>query len=169
MNFIGNGNHCKGSSYNQMVLRGSSIFLMTLAVLSCTNNNRSKEKVQEAILNRLQTRSGLDLKSLDVHTTDVSFDKNMAFATVSFHPKDNVSVASAMTMRYTLEFRDGKWAVVKVADAHGASGAHGATDSLPPGHPSGNGPGQRPEGAPTLPPTGTPQATGPGRLTDDPG
>jgi hypothetical protein len=103
--------------------------------------------VQEAILNRLQTRSGLDLKSLDVHTTDVSFDKNMAFATVSFHPKDNVSVASGMTMRYTLEFRDGKWAVVKVGDAHGASGAHGATDSLPPGHPS-LGESSRPDASP---------------------
>jgi hypothetical protein len=100
---------------------------------------RSKDKIQAAIVNRLQTRSGLDMKSLDVTTTAVSFDKNMAYATVAFHPKGDASVNSGMVMKYTLEQRDGKWVVIKVGDSSGHSlaghaGAQG--DQLPPGHPS---------------------------------
>jgi hypothetical protein len=105
---------------------------------------RSKDKIQAAIVNRLQTRSGLDMKSLDVTTTAVSFDKNMAYATVAFHPKGDSSVNSGMVMKYTLEQRDGKWVVIKVGDSsgHSLAGQAGAghagaeSDKLPPGHPS---------------------------------
>lgn len=99
---------------------------------------KSKQKVQEAILNRLQSRSGLDLNALDVTTTAVSFDKNMAYATVAFHPKGDTRVNSSMVMKYTLEQRDGKWVVVNVSDSQGhgmpGSKASGSTE-LPPGHP----------------------------------
>lgn len=86
-------------------------------------------------MQRLQAHSGLDLNSLDVNTTSVSFDKNLAYATVAFHPKGDSNVNSGMSVKYTLEARDGKWTVVKVGDAsgHGAMGDSGAT--LPPGHP----------------------------------
>ncbi len=67
------------------------LFILLLAAMvllpGCGKNIRSKEKVEEAIVNRLRTRSGLDLKSLDITTTSVSFNKNMAYATVAFHPK----------------------------------------------------------------------------------
>lgn len=122
-----------------MVLR-PSVALLAMAVLlvGCGNSLRNKEKVQQAIMNRLQTRSGLDLNSLDVTTTSVSFDKNMAYAIVAFHPKGDPSVNSGMTMKYTLEARDGKWVVTNVADSqgHGMMGhpAAGAVQ-LPPGHP----------------------------------
>jgi len=95
-------------------------------------------------MERLQAHSGLDLKTLDVTTTSVSFDKNMAYATVAFHPKSDPTVNGGMTMKYTLEERSGKWVVVNVGDtqghgmqAHGmASGDKGgAADQLPPGHP----------------------------------
>ena len=106
---------------------------------SCRNNLQDKSKVQEAILARLQRSSGLDLKDLDVNTTDISFDKNLAYATVAFHPKEDSSVSSGMTMKYTLENRDGKWVVIKVGDSQGR-GAAGSRKSapgstLPPGHP----------------------------------
>ena len=99
---------------------------------------RKPEKVQEAIINRLQTRTGLDLKSLDVSTTSVTFDKNRAYATVAFHPKNDASVNSGMVMKYTLEARDGNWVVVNVGDSQSHSmarqtGMQGQT--LPPGHP----------------------------------
>lgn len=119
---------------------------------------RSKDKVQAAIVSRLETRSGLDMKSLDVTTTDVSFDKNMAYATVAFHPKGDPAVNSGMVMKYTLEQRDGKWQVVKVGDSSGHSLAgHGASggSELPPGHPS---VGQMPDQPEALPP-GHPQST----------
>lgn len=121
------------------MLRLSAALLATAVLLtSCGNSIRNKDKVQQAILNRLQTRSGLDLNSLDVTTTAVSFDKNMAYATVAFHPKSDPNVNSGMVMKYTLEARDGKWVVVNVGDSqgHGMSGHAAASgDQLPPGHP----------------------------------
>jgi hypothetical protein len=109
-----------------------------LLLAACGQNIKSKEKVQEAILNRLKTKSGLDLETLDVTTTAVSFDKNMAYATVSFHPKGDSRVNSGMAMTYTLENRGGKWAVVKVGDSHGGGlpgQAPNGAGELPPGHP----------------------------------
>lgn len=107
-------------------------------LLACGPGIRSKEKVQEAILNRLQTKTGLDLNSLDVTTTAVTFDRNMAYATVSIHPKADPSLQS-MIMKYTLEDRDGKWVVTNVADSqgHGMAGHSSASSdqNLPPGHP----------------------------------
>jgi hypothetical protein len=110
-----------------------------LLVTGCGSGIRTKQKVQEAILERLQTRSGLDLNSLDVTTTSVSFDKNLAFATVAFHPKGDSNVNSGMVMRYTLEDRDNKWVIVKVGDSQGHAGMRGmgsGADQLPPGHPA---------------------------------
>jgi hypothetical protein len=121
-----------------MVFRAAAAVVMCLVFLAaCRNQARSKEKVEQAILDRLQTRAGLDLKTLDVTTTSVSFDKNMAYATVSFHPKDDPSLASGMVMKYTLQDNDGKWTVVNVGDAqgHSATQGHAGSDTLPPGHP----------------------------------
>ena len=106
---------------------------------------KSKEKVQAAIMDRIQSKTGLDLKGLDVTTTSVSFEKNMAYATVAFHPKGDTSVSHGMEMKYTLEQHDGQWQVVNVADPHGNTAkATAGTDGppsgmggqLPPGHPS---------------------------------
>lgn len=93
-------------------------------------------------MNRLESHSGLDLKQLDVTTTSVSFEKNKAYATVAFHPKNDPAVNSGMTMRYTLEEQSGKWVVVNVGDSLGQGMAgHGSGisgGSLPPGHPQVN-------------------------------
>ncbi|MGH9584135.1 MAG: hypothetical protein ACRD4O_14500 [Bryobacteraceae bacterium] len=99
---------------------------------------RSKEKVQQAILGRLATHSGIDLNALDVTTTSVSFDKNMAYATVAFHPKGDTNLASNMLMKYTLEARNGRWVVVNAehSPGNGMAGQAGtAGEQLPPGHP----------------------------------
>ena len=109
-----------------------------LALAACSNNMKSRDKVQQAILSRLQEHSGLDLKNLDVNTTAVTFDKNMAYATVFFHPKGDTKLDGGMTMKYTLTSKDGKWVVVNVADSqgHGINGRpHGGSTDLPPGHP----------------------------------
>ena len=132
-----------------MVLRQPAAFLLAALVLAgCGDHLKTKEKVQDAIVQRLETSSGLDMKSLDVNTTSVTFDKNMAYATVAFHPKSDPNVSSGMVMKYTLEDRGGKWVVVNVADSqgHGMAG-HGAANGteLPPGHP---------------PVTGTPKSSG---------
>jgi hypothetical protein len=106
--------------------------------------------VRAAILHRLETSSGLDLKSLDVTTTSVTFNRNLAYATVAFHPKNDPTIGNGMTMKYTLENRDGKWAVVGVADSHGhglAGHAAAAAQELPPGHPSVDGSVANPHGS----------------------
>jgi hypothetical protein len=116
----------------------AALLVAMVLVAACGPNIKSKEKVQQAILTRLETNSGLDLKKLDVTTTGVSFDKNMAYATVAFHQKGDSSLGSGMVMTYTLENRGGKWAVVKVGDSHGRSMTGKAPDGageLPPGHP----------------------------------
>jgi len=109
-----------------------------LALAACSNDMKSRDKVQQAILSRLQEHSGLDLKNLDVNTTAVTFDKNMAYATVFFHPKGDAKLDGGMTMKYTLTSKDGKWVVVNVADSqgHGINGRpRGGSADLPPGHP----------------------------------
>lgn len=124
-----------------MMSRCLAALLLSFSVLAaCGNSMRSKDKVQQAILERLAAHSGLDLNALDVTTTSVSFRNNMAYATVAFHPKSDTSVNSGMLMNYTLEARNGKWVVLSVADSqgHGLAGhpsASSGTDQLPPGHP----------------------------------
>lgn len=122
-----------------MVLRFLTTLLLVILVLcGCADRLKTKDQVQEAIMHRLRTSTGLDINSLDVTTTSVTFDKNKAFATVAFHPKDDPALNSGMTMRYTLEERNGKWVVVNVGDSqgHGLPGSAAAgADNLPPGHP----------------------------------
>ncbi len=123
-------------------------FLLALFLLaSCGNGIKSKEKVQAAILEHVQNKAGLDVSSLDVTTTSVSFDKNMAYATVAFHPKGDTAVNHGMTMKYTLEDRNGKWVVVgrNSPQGGGVMGQPSGGKQLPPGHPPLDGAG--PDGA----------------------
>ena len=124
-----------------MVSRLSPFCLSCLLfVVACGNDLKTKDKVQAAILDRLQAHSCLDLKSMDVATTNVSFENNLAYATVSFHPKDDPNLKGGMSMKYTLQARDGKWVVTKVGDSAGHSMSNpmqnGSGENLPPGHPS---------------------------------
>jgi hypothetical protein len=122
----------------QAVLRLQRTLPFVVVLLAgCGTNIRNKEKVQEAILERLRTRSGLDLQALEMTTTSVSFNKNLAFATVAFHPKGDSNVNSGMVMNYTLEARDGKWVVVNAggSQGHAMRGGGAEAEQLPPGHP----------------------------------
>jgi hypothetical protein len=127
-----------------MVFRLSCTVLFACVFLTaCRDELKTKEKVQEAVVERLKAHSGLELKDLDVTTTDVQFDKNKATASVAFHPKGDMSVNSGMTMKYNLEERDGKWVVTGVNNSGGSPlTTHppvmpGAGDgTLPSGHPA---------------------------------
>jgi hypothetical protein len=117
-----------------------ALLLACAFLTACRDDLKTKEKVQEAIVERLRAHSGLDLKDLDVTTTGVNFEKDKATATVAFHPKGDASINSGMTMKYALEERDGKWVVTGVNNSgNGALSAHPPMtpgDQLPPGHPS---------------------------------
>src|SRR5579875_2609262 len=149
--YIVSASCCKASSYNRIVrCPPAALLLAAVFLAACGNHIKTKEKVQEAIMNRLQTKSGLDLASLDVNTTSVTFDKDMAYATVSFHPKGDTSINSGMVMKYTLQAHNGKWTVVNVGDSqgHGLMG-HPSTSGtpLPPGHPPVSGAMTPPQGS----------------------
>jgi hypothetical protein len=133
-----------------MVFRLSCTICAAFVLLvACRDELKTKEKVQQAVIERLESHSGLDLKALDVTTTDVNFDRNKATATVAFHPKGDASVNSGMTMKYNLEERDGKWVVTGVNNAQGSPlGAHPPVDQPPVGQP---GDGQLPAGHPSIP------------------
>jgi hypothetical protein len=119
------------------VLRVSALVFIAMLILSgCRDRLHSKEMVQQAIVKRLQSHTGLDLNSLDVTTTAVSFDKNMAYATVAFHPKADPGVNSGLVMKYTLQEKGGQWEVVNVGDSRGGPlNGHTGMGQLPPGHP----------------------------------
>lgn len=140
-----------------MVFRLTLTLLATVVFLSaCSDRLQTKEKVQEAVVERLQTHSGLDMKALDVTTTDVAFEKNTATATVAFHPKGDTSVNGGMTMKYSLEERDGKWVVTGVNNSSGSS----LHPPVQPGTIGGAGAGQLPAGHPSIPSSAAPGATG---------
>lgn len=135
-----------------MVFRLTCALLAALVFLTaCRDQLKTKEKVNEAVLERLKAHSGLDLKALDVTTTDVNFEKNTAIATVSFRPKGDASLNGGMTMKYNLEARDGKWVVTGVNNSNGtAIGSHPSV--TPPGHAMGApGTAQLPAGHPSIP------------------
>ena len=120
----------------------------------CGSTIDSKEKVQEAILERLKTHAGLDMDSLSMTTTSVRFDNDKAYATVAFHQKGDTDVHGGMVMTYTLQKRDGKWNVIGVGDSsghglqgHGAASASGG-EQLPPGHPKIDSSDQMPQSVP---------------------
>jgi hypothetical protein len=121
---------------------------IVLVLAACGNSLKTQEKVQAAIMDRLQNHSGLDLKSMDVTTTNVSFGNNVAYATVSFHPKGDPTVNGGMSMKYTLEARDGKWVVTKVGDSAG----HSMSNVMPDGHPAGGDGSNLPAGHPSINP-----------------
>jgi hypothetical protein len=112
-----------------MVFRQWLLILAVFVLAGCRDNLKTKEKVQEAIFDRLKAHSGLDLNSLDVTTTDLSFENNKAYATVAFHVKGDPAVNGGMSMKYTLEERDGKWVVTGINSTHGRSmgATHGDT------------------------------------------
>jgi hypothetical protein len=120
----------------------AAIAAAILLLTGCGSNINNKEKVQDAILERLKTHAGLDMDSLSMTTTAVRFESNKAYATVAFHQKGDTDVHGGMVMTYTLENRGGKWNVVNVGDSSGHNSLHGGGQApaaggvqLPPGHP----------------------------------
>lgn len=119
-----------------------------LLVAGCSRGNQTPEAVRQGILDYLATRSDLDLASMQVEVTSVSFRQNEADATVAFRPKGS-GPGSGMQMRYTLERRGSGWLVkgkgqaptgslphgMEPSQAPANSAAAGPASDLPPGHP----------------------------------
>ena len=130
---------------------GRLILIAMLGMLSaCNKAPQTKEAVKQGVVEHLGKGAGLDLASMEVEVTAVSFAANQAKATVNFRPKS--SPEQGMQMNYTLETKGNKWVVLKKAGSnaspHGdATVAPAPTGDMPPGHPPVN-----PSATPAEPP-----------------
>jgi hypothetical protein len=117
-----------------------SLFLLLL--LGCSRGAQTPEAVRQGVIDYLSKRSDLDLASMQVEVTSVSFRQNEADATVSFRPKGG-GAASGMQMRYTLERQGSRWVVKGKGQAPSGEAPHGNVQrpaEFPPGHPPVGGP-----------------------------
>jgi len=122
------------------------VTLLISAVAGCNRASESKEAIRESVINYVSGK--VNVGSMDVDVTSISFKGNEADATVSFRPK-GAGASAGLQMQYTLEQKAGKWVVKDKAQAggspHGAinpggdmanpHGGSGATRQMPPGHP----------------------------------
>lgn len=132
--------------YNRKV-KVVALLTIALALAGCRRDIENKEAVRQAVIDYLSTRSNLNIGSMNVDVTSVSFKQNEAEAVVAFAPKGPGSAGQGMSMRYTLEKKGNRWAVKSRADSgqspHGGAAPPGAMPGagapkgeLPPGHPT---------------------------------
>lgn len=124
-----------GSIAAVLILLGSST--------ACNRAAQNKDAVKSGVVEHLSKNSGLDLSSMDVEVTNVSFSGDQANATIAFRPKESPN--QGMSMNYTLERQGAKW-VVKGREGGsmapgGAAGPSQGGSDLPPGHPPVGAPG----------------------------
>jgi hypothetical protein len=129
-----------------MVLAGGMLVLAACA----RKNIENKEAIRQAVVEYLSSRqaqTGLDMSSMDVNVTAMTFERDTARATVDFRVKNG---DAGMQFNYTLDRKGDKWVVQPKADN---GGGHGVV--LPD---DGKASGELPAGHPAIPP---PQTTSP--------
>ena len=110
-----------------------------LVLAACSKNIQNPEAVKQGVVEYLSARAptmGLDMSAMDVNVGSVSFEKDVARASVSFVPKGMLPGSGGMSMDYVLERKGDKWAVkgreINPASTHGDQPLPGA---MPSGHP----------------------------------
>ena len=100
---------------------------------ACNRGLENKEAVRQAVIDHLSSRSNLNVGSMQVDVTAVTFRENEADATVSFQAKG--ATGGGMTMSYKLERKGNRWVVKGKSDTGGMP--HGAMGGgeMPSGHP----------------------------------
>lgn len=96
-----------------------------LFCLAGCNRGQNNELVRQGVLDHL-SQAGLNMAGMEVAITSVKYNGNQADAAVSISAKGS-NGANGMQMKYHLEQKDNKWAVVgRDGGQHGAGG-------MPPG------------------------------------
>ncbi len=113
--------------------------MAALVLAACSKNIQNPEAVKQGVVEYLSARAptmGLDMSAMDVNVGSVSFEKDVARASVSFVPKGMPPGSGGMSMDYVLERKGDKWAV-KSREANPASthGGQPMPGSMPSGHP----------------------------------
>ncbi len=100
----------------------------------CGRPAETPEAVRQAVIDHVSSR--VNLASMDVNVSSVSFKGETAEASVEFRPKDGTG-GSGIQMNYTLERQGSKWTVKSKSDAGGSPHGGGMMpgQELPPGHP----------------------------------
>lgn len=131
--------------------------MAALALAGCNRGVESKEAVRQAVIDYLAARTNLNMGSMNVDVTSVSFKGGQADATVAFAPKGAGGAAQGMSMRYTLERKGNRWVVKGRAGSGGHGGGMGGAmeganphggaaemPAMPPNHPPTKGAGKKP-------------------------
>lgn len=125
------------SGYNRSVNPRTLGLLAGVVLLAgCNRGVESKEAVRQAVIDHLAKRAGLNVSSMQIDVSAVSFRKDEADATVVFRAKGG-DAGQSMTMNYTLERKGGRWVVKGRAEGgtpHGA-GVQAPGGQMPEGHP----------------------------------
>lgn len=129
----------------------SAMLVGTLLLTACARKNiENQEAIRQAVveyLNSRQAQTGLDMSTMDVNVTAMTFERDTARATVEFRVKGS---DAGMQLNYTLDRKGDKWVVQARQDA---GQGHGVV--LPPGESGGAAPGKLPPGHPSVPPEST--------------
>jgi hypothetical protein len=139
-------------SYNRIV-KASALAVLLLCLVGCSSKGSidTKEAVRQGVIDYLAGRQNLNVSSMNVSVTSVTFKENEADAMVSFAPKGGGG-GQPVSIPYTLERKGNRWvvkpraagesphggAMPSGANPHGAappSGGAGPAESVPPGHP----------------------------------
>jgi hypothetical protein len=107
----------------------------------CGKNIQNPEAVKQGVMDYLKERAstmGLNMGAMDATVNSVSFEKDVARASVMFSVKG--TPGGGMAMEYVLDRKGDKWVVrsKQMSPTNGPSGAPaGASpaEALPPGHP----------------------------------
>ena len=117
--------------------------MFVLCLVGCNKGSiDTKEAVRQGVIDYLASRQNLNVSSMNVDVSSVTFKENEADAMVSFAPKG--AGGQPVSIPYTLERKGNRW-VVKPRTGGGSPHGGGA---MPPGMPS----GENPHGA--MPPGG---------------
>jgi hypothetical protein len=132
-----------------------ALLIVNLLLAACARKNiENKEAIRQAVLDYLNSRqaqTGLDMSTMDVIVTAMTFERDTARATVDFRVKNG---DAGMQINYTLSRKGDQWVVEPKAQN---SGGHGVV--LPPGGDTSgassgsSGAGQLPAGHPAIPET----------------
>jgi hypothetical protein len=120
----------------------SALLTVVCLIAACSKNIQTNEAVRQSVIEYLSAKApqtGLDMNSMTVEVSTVSFERDEARATISIKPKN--SDGAAMQLPYTLDRKGDKWVVrglvASGGNPHGsvAPGAEPGTQALPQGHP----------------------------------
>ncbi len=135
-----------------------AVLIAAIVLAGCQRGGiENKEAVRQGVIDYLAGRD-LNVASMNIEVTSVTFKGDEADATVSFTPRGPAGGGQGMSMRYVLERQGNRWVVKGRGDsgteAHGMgaepAAPHGAMPppsmppgELPPGHPPMSGSGKK--------------------------